>query len=672
MFFQLHRTEGNPPTFHFSLFLDDESIELVSRPYPTKDDCLEGVIQAIADLRDRQAESNDFWVERQGQYYIEVNSEEEVAIAVSTQSFPTEAEAQAGIVQLRAEAEQGEFEGAFRDEAAATMARPLHSEVVRTYDFDLDASESVVVFSNALPAALRFQFYLLGKADQYFFLFKSREGGEETNFLFSPAFSSESKRNRHIGMVVNNAGNRFRYREHEEASGFYFTLHSRGNVELARSRYFTSEAEMRTLISAFIAEADWWAENLESYYAKKRRQITYGAGRYDLERQSTTGVSGFEKYEAEREGAKQHFFLLNGVGGAALLFSEGYRMARGRDNGIRSVIRNAMIDERFRLKEADGQYYFTLLAGNRQEIGRSRNFDTPAAAAEAIRWIQANAAHWAEAYSVNLEAGGRFSKRERIKLLIEEQPVAAAVTPAVDEPKRSGFAGWLWPFVAAVLAILLLAALLRNCNRTGQEGASEEPAVVRDTVTIREGADFVAYYRENALLVLPDSVAAPAGTLVAAEKEWTDTGLDAATFNFWIGSAEGRILHFLNDPTATGSRTFILERVKFPHNSPKLNKGGFPQTFNLQNILKSYPTVKIRFHGYIDPGENDEYTGPYATGTASLSMLRARCLYRKIVKCGVPASQMSFVGHGADHPLRTGNTEEDRRVNRRVEVEVFK
>jgi uncharacterized protein YegP (UPF0339 family) len=70
-----------------------------------------------------------------------------------------------------------------------------------------------------------------------------------------------------------------------------------------------------------------------------------------------------------------YYFQLNDEMGEPILFSLGYQSGKSRDNGIKTVIRNAGDDQHYEIKKAPkGQFLFILKAGNHQEIGRSRIF----------------------------------------------------------------------------------------------------------------------------------------------------------------------------------------------------------------------------------------------------------------------------------------------------------
>ncbi len=93
---------------------------------------------------------------------------------------------------------------------------------------------------------------------------------------------------------------------------------------------------------------------------------------YDLNQQLNSAQIGFKLFKAEN---KQYYFQFYNTEGKATLFSEGYINAASRDNGLKSVKKNAAENLAYNYnRTVEGQFYFTITAGNRQEIARSKNF----------------------------------------------------------------------------------------------------------------------------------------------------------------------------------------------------------------------------------------------------------------------------------------------------------
>jgi len=89
----------------------------------------------------------------------------------------------------------------------------------------------------------------------------------------------------------------------------------------------------------------------------------------------------FSKFEHEGE---FYFAMLDKKDGVALK-SEGYTSAKGRDNGIASVLKNREIDDRISIEKVGKYHFIVLKAGNSQEIARSCRFTSGGSAKKAIK-----------------------------------------------------------------------------------------------------------------------------------------------------------------------------------------------------------------------------------------------------------------------------------------------
>ena len=81
----------------------------------------------------------------------------------------------------------------------------------------------------------------------------------------------------------------------------------------------------------------------------------------------------------------QFYFRLCAGNGEVILASEGYTSEAGCQNGIESVKKNAVSDERFQRKvSGDNQCYFILVATNGEPIGNSEMYSSEAACEDGI------------------------------------------------------------------------------------------------------------------------------------------------------------------------------------------------------------------------------------------------------------------------------------------------
>ena len=88
----------------------------------------------------------------------------------------------------------------------------------------------------------------------------------------------------------------------------------------------------------------------------------------------------------------QFYFRLTAANGEPILASEGYKSKDGCENGIASVKKNAAKDGQFKLLTAsNGQFYFTLVAGNGEVIGKSEMYKSEQGRENGIESVKTNA-----------------------------------------------------------------------------------------------------------------------------------------------------------------------------------------------------------------------------------------------------------------------------------------
>jgi outer membrane protein OmpA-like peptidoglycan-associated protein len=140
----------------------------------------------------------------------------------------------------------------------------------------------------------------------------------------------------------------------------------------------------------------------------------------------------------------------------------------------------------------------------------------------------------------------------------------------------------------------------------------------------------------------------PKDTVIEFSKEVVDT------------VKEGQTLRLRNINFYGGSHRFL------PESQSALNE--------LLEVMKSYPTVEIEIQGHIcclhgTPGDGVDFD----SGNRMLSVNRARAVYEFLIENGIDPKRMTYKGFAATKPLVfPENSEEDRTMNRRVEIQITK
>ena len=87
------------------------------------------------------------------------------------------------------------------------------------------------------------------------------------------------------------------------------------------------------------------------------------------------------------------YFRLKARNGQIILTSQGYKSRKACETGIASVQKNAGDEGRFEVKTArNGKLFFNLLAANKQVIGTSQMYGSPAAVKKGMASVMTNAA----------------------------------------------------------------------------------------------------------------------------------------------------------------------------------------------------------------------------------------------------------------------------------------
>ena len=88
----------------------------------------------------------------------------------------------------------------------------------------------------------------------------------------------------------------------------------------------------------------------------------------------------------------QFYFRLAARNGEPILASEGYKDKTSCLDGIESVKMNAVKEEHFKYQTAsNGEFYFTLIAGNNEVIGKSETYKTEQGRKNGIEAVKSTA-----------------------------------------------------------------------------------------------------------------------------------------------------------------------------------------------------------------------------------------------------------------------------------------
>ena len=124
------------------------------------------------------------------------------------------------------------------------------------------------------------------------------------------------------------------------------------------------------------------------------------------------------------------------------------------------------------------------------------------------------------------------------------------------------------------------------------------------------------------------------------------------------------ILDFKLRPMEVGV-SVNLEHVLFRQSSTELLRTSYDELDEVVNFLKGNPSVVIELSGHTDNGGD-------AKLNLKLSKERVGKVKSYLVSKGISASRIKGVGYGETKPLYPNDTEESRKLNRRVEFKILR
>ena len=111
--------------------------------------------------------------------------------------------------------------------------------------------------------------------------------------------------------------------------------------------------------------------------------------------------------------------------------------------------------------------------------------------------------------------------------------------------------------------------------------------------------------------------------------------------------------------------TVKLNNVFFEAGLPTLRSESYPELNRLIEVLKENPGISIDLSGHTDHGGD-------ATTLLRLSQNRVVTVKGYLVAHGIDETRITGTGYGDTQPLAAGDTEESRKLNRRVEFKITK
>jgi len=120
-----------------------------------------------------------------------------------------------------------------------------------------------------------------------------------------------------------------------------------------------------------------------------------------------------------------------------------------------------------------------------------------------------------------------------------------------------------------------------------------------------------------------------------------------------------------NDDVIKINVPIVLEGITFAFNKAEISPESDKVLMGALKTLKTYPDIVVEISGHTDNVGSNAYN-------QKLSQKRADAVKAWLVAKGIPSERITSVGYGEEHPRVANDTEDNMRLNRRIEFKRIK
>jgi len=227
--------------------------------------------------------------------------------------------------------------------------------------------------------------------------------------------------------------------------------------------------------------------------------------------------------------------------------------------------------------------------------------------------------------------------------------VDSAVNKTVNNAGR-----WVWPVLIALAVILGVYYFTRTPDRNQSEKRVASSTAARND---RDYSSATTDRNERPMASTSTSRSMGSSTTISLP--------NGKTINAPASGFEYKLNNWLSDKSNKVDKTtwFNFDRLSFQNGRATVLPESREQLENVAEILKAYPSVKLKIGGYTDNVGNE-------SANMKLSDQRANAVKNELVKMGIASSRLDAEGYGSQFPAASNDTDQGKMQNRRVAVRV--
>lgn len=107
-----------------------------------------------------------------------------------------------------------------------------------------------------------------------------------------------------------------------------------------------------------------------------------------------------------------------------------------------------------------------------------------------------------------------------------------------------------------------------------------------------------------------------------------------------------------------------LSDIQFASNSHRISAESYTNLNTVVEVMLLNPEIELMIHAHTDAQGSEKYN-------QELSEKRGDSVLKYLVRKGIDASRLDYIGHGNSNPVASNDTEEGRARNRRVQFEIL-